>query len=343
MNEIEWKNNYRVQVLVGLGVVIFLLLGYMFGIKPLLAEKDATTQTSMQLMDTIVDIRVDDRKSEKLVAETFQIMQDLEKTLSRFIEQSDVSRINENVGEWVKVSESTLEVIQLGMEMGERSQGTFDITVGAVLDLWGFGSGDHYVPNDAELEKTLVTVDYNKVEINMEEKQVRIPEGTVLDLGGIAKGYVVEQGIEFLRSKKVVRAIINAGGDISVIGRRPDDNPWRVGVQDPKKPTEIRWVLPLENTTVVTSGDYQRYFEHGGRRWHHIIDPRSGYPADDLHSVTIVGENAAICDAISTAVFVLGWEKGIEFMERSADVEGILVGSDDVWISPGLAKVILTQ
>lgn len=344
MNEksFEWKNYYK-HALIGLGVVLILLLGYFLVVQPFIAGKNATTQTSMILMDTVVDVRVDGRKSEKLVAKTFSIMQDLEKTLSRFIEDSDVSKINANTGEWVEISDTTLEVIQMGINIGELSQGAFDITIGALLDLWGFGSGHYYVPNDAELEKALATIDYKKVEINQEENKVRIPEGTILDLGGIAKGYIVDQGIEFLKSEHVIRAIINAGGDISVIGRRPDDQPWRVGVQDPESPASIRWVLPLENTTVVTSGDYQRYFEYGGQKWHHIIDPKTGYPADSLRSVTIVGDDAAISDAVSTAVFVLGWEKGIKFMEESTDIEGILVGSTDVWISPELSEAILTQ
>ncbi|NMA61724.1 MAG: FAD:protein FMN transferase, partial [Firmicutes bacterium] len=273
----------------------------------------------------------------------FTIMEDLEQTLSRFVENSEVAKINQQAGEWVKVSPTTLQLIELGIKIGEVSHGAFDITIGAVLDLWGFGSGLYHVPTEEELAEALATVDYTQVEVNHNTSEVRIPQGTILDLGGIAKGFVVDSGISLLRKGKVQRSIINAGGDISVIGRRPDGQPWRVGVQDPDLPSDIRWILPLDNNSVVTSGDYQRFFTKDGQRYHHILDPKTGYPARGLRSVTIVGENGATSDALSTAVFVLGWEKGRALVESLDNVEAILVSDTDVWISPGLAKLVTTQ
>ena len=255
----------------------------------------------MILMDTVVDdVRVDGRNSEELIEEVFAVMENLEGMLSRFIDGSDVANINERAGQWVKASPITLEVIELGLELGERTGGVFDITVGAVLDLWGFGSGRYHVPSEEEIASALDTVDYTKVEVDRSQSMVRIPEGTVLDLGGIAKGYIIDAGTQVLRDANVERSIVNAGGDISVIGRRPDSLPWRVGVQNPEKPSQIRWILPLDDESVVTSGDYQRYFTHDGVRYHHIIDPRTGLPARELTSVTIVGKDAANCDALST-------------------------------------------
>lgn len=325
-------------VLIGVGLVT--LLGYYFGYVPYLQAGSTSTQKTTLLMDTVVDIRVDGRNPEVLIENVFDTVEDLEGMLSRFIADSEISEINRRAGQWVKVSPLTLEVIELGLELGALTGGAFDITIGAVLDLWGFGSGEYYVPTEEELQSVLATVDYRNVEVDKGKSQVRIPRGTVLDLGGIAKGHIVDQGIQILRNAKVERAFINAGGDISAIGRRQDNQAWRVGVQDPENPSEIRFILPLDDQSVVTSGDYQRFFTYEDVRYHHIIDPRTGYPARGVTSVTIVGDNSATCDALSTAVFVLGWKEGRELVERVPDVEAIIVSSTDVWISPGLAKVV---
>ena len=278
------------------------------GMVPQAKAQESTTTSSMILMDTVVDVRVDGPRSASLVERVFARMEELERVFSRFIEESEVSEINRRAGEWVEVSPLTLELVELGIEMGRITEGAFDITIGAVLDLWGFGSDFHRVPTEEELADALATVDYTRVEVDGERGAVRIPQGTVLDLGGIAKGFIIHQATAILREAQVDRSMVNAGGDISVVGRRPDGRPWRVGVQDPEDPRSIRYVLPLDDQSVVTSGDYQRYFVVDGVRYHHIIDPFTGYPARGLRSVTIVGDNPAVCDAISTAVFVLGWE-----------------------------------
>lgn len=336
------KKHFLVIVasLVALGLAT--LLGYYFFYIPYLEAQETSTKTTMMLMDTVVNVRADGRNSAELVSKVFATMSELEETLSRFIDTSDVHAVNRQAGEWVKVSPHTLKVVELGIEMGKLTGGTFDITIGAVLDLWGFGSGRHRVPTEEELSMALATVDYSKIEVDQAGSRIRIPKGTILDLGGIAKGYIIDQGTDIFRQGKVQRSIVDAGGDISVIGQRPDGHPWRVGVQDPIRPSEIRWILPLDNKSVVTSGDYQRFFVQDGVRYHHIIDPRSGYPAQGLHSVTIVGPDAATCDALSTAVFVLGLEEGRALVESLPDVEGILVSDNETWISPGLVSLVAT-
>ncbi|HHT43658.1 MAG TPA: FAD:protein FMN transferase [Firmicutes bacterium] len=313
------------------------------GMVPQAKAQESTTTSSMILMDTVVDVRVDGPRSASLVERVFARMEELERVFSRFIEESEVSEINRRAGEWVEVSPLTLELVELGIEMGRITEGAFDITIGAVLDLWGFGSDFHRVPTEEELADALATVDYTRVEVDGERGAVRIPQGTVLDLGGIAKGFIIHQATAILREAQVDRSMVNAGGDISVVGRRPDGRPWRVGVQDPEDPRSIRYVLPLDDQSVVTSGDYQRYFVVDGVRYHHIIDPFTGYPARGLRSVTIVGDNPAVCDAISTAVFVLGWERGRALVESLPGVEAIIISETGAWISPGLAQAMLTQ
>lgn len=330
-----------VAALLSLGAVI--MLGYYFGYLPRTAANDTQTQKSMMLMDTLVDVRVDGRGSEELVPKVFEEMASLEQTLSRFVATSEVAKINEQSGEWVRVSPQTLELVQLGVEMGHLSDGAFDITVGPLLDLWGFGTGDYAVPSEEELVLALEKIDYTQVEVDSKNSSVRIPQGFIMDLGGIAKGFIVDQGIQILRNAKVQRSIINAGGDIGVVGTRPDNQPWRVGVQDPSDPSEIRWILPLNNNSVVTSGDYQRFFTKDGQRYHHILNPKTGYPAQGLRSVTVVGPDTATSDALSTAIFVLGWDQGKALVTSLPDVEAVLVSDAEVWISPGLSQLVTTQ
>ena len=212
--------------------------------------------------------------------------------------------------------------------------------MGGLISLWGFGTGEYKVPTDEEIAAALKTVDYRRVEIDKAKKRVRIPAGTVLDLGGIAKGYIVDEARRFLAQNRMQRAIVNAG-DISVIGSVLM-GPLACWVQNPDDHRRFA-VIPLQNNSVVTSGDYQRYFVQDGERWHHILDPRTGYPARGIRSVTIVTEKAAVADALSTAVFVLGLERGSALVEKLPGVEAIIVTSDDdVWISSGLAESIVS-
>lgn len=338
------KSQRLVLSLAAAAIVLVLTAGgYFFLYLPYSRAQESQAQATRFLMDTSVDISAYGRDAENCIKLAFGEMERLEELLSRHIPDSEVAKINANAGEWVSVSEPTLEVLTLALEISELTEGAFDITVGALVSLWGFGTGDYKVPSKEAIEAALATVDYRKVEIDKAGKRVRIPSGTVLDLGGVAKGYIVDQARAYLAKKKMHRAIVNAGGDISVIGSRPDGTPWRVGVQNPNDPSQISWVIPLQNNSVVTSGDYQRFFIQDGERWHHILDPHTGYPARELKSVTIVAESAAWADALSTAVFVLGFEKGKELVEKLPGVEGILVSSNNqVWVSSGLEESVVT-
>ena len=334
------RNHFLVTVGVLLAIGVLCFVAYYAIYVPYTERHVTASQKVRILMDTSVDIRADARNSEQLVNQAFAEIERVEETLSRYINTSEVSTINSHAGEWVEVSQFTIELIKEALRIAELSDGAFDVTIGAVMDLWGFGTGQYKVPSEEEIAQALTTVGYERVEIDESKRQVRIPEGTILDLGGIAKGFAVDETAEFLRKNNVKRAIINAGGDIAAIGRRPDETPWRVGVQNPDNPADIRWILPLENSCVVTSGDYQRFFVYDDQKWHHIIDPRTGYPARELQSVTIITERATIADALSTAIFVLGMEAGSQLVEKLEGVEAIIVSRDAVWISPNLDKQI---
>ncbi|NLJ81324.1 MAG: FAD:protein FMN transferase [Firmicutes bacterium] len=310
--------------------------GCRFYKKPVLEDNEDPIRGRRVLMDTVVEIRIDGGGDPGLLDRSFQEMERLEGILSRFVPGSDLAQVNAQAGSWVQVDQALADLLALALEAAEISGGAFDPTIGAVIELWGFGSKEPKVPPASELALALKTVDYRQVGLDRAENRVRIPVGTVLDLGGIAKGYIVDQTAKMLRANGVKHAIINAGGDLAVIGARPDGNPWRVGVQDPDQPSEIRWVLPLQEQSVVTSGDYQRFFVEDGKSWHHLLDPKTGYPASGLRSVSVISSNTAYGDALATAIFILGMEKGRQLVQNLPGVEAILMAGEEVWISSGL-------
>lgn len=322
--------------IIGLVSVIFLGIGKSTTFQ---ARSIVTAQETRFLMDTTVEIRAvgTKGKAESAIEEAFQEIERVESLLSRYISTSDVSKINLHAGEWTTVSEETLELIEQALDYSQLSHGSFDFTVGQLVTLWGFGTNQYRVPTAAEIEKAVATVNYEQVEIDWENLSVRIPAESIIDLGGIAKGYAVDRAADVLRANNISSGLINAGGDILAIGVKPDGSSWRVGVQDPRMSTAILTVLPLQDMSIVTSGDYQRFFQEEGVRYHHILNPSTGYPAADLTSVTVVAESATVADALSTAVFILGAELGLALIEELDQVEVIIVDqSDNVTLSSGL-------
>ncbi len=298
------------------------------------------------LMDTKVDFSVyglDEEEASRASEEVFAEMRRLENIFSRHAEDSDVTRLNEAAGEeWIQVEPETVFVLEKALEAAELSEGAFDPTVGPLLALWGFGRDELQVPRHREIEEILPLVDYREIKVDREQSRVYLPHpGMKLDLGGIAKGYIVDRGQEVAMEHDVEASFVNAGGDINIKGSRPWGEEWRIGIRDPDEAAELFAVVTLKEGSIATSGDYQRYFEENGRRYHHILDPHSGYPAEGMKSVTIIAESAMEADAISTAVFVLGPGKGLELLEELPGVEGIMIdGSREVFLTSGMKDLI---
>ena len=293
------------------------------------------------IMDTVVEIRATGVDAESAVDAAFAEMERVEKAFSRHLQDSVVTRINQQAGQWVAVTEEVIVLLEQALHYSEISNGAFDITVGRLIDLWGFGTGTNQVPSEMELDEALGSVGYQGLEIDADANRVRIPSGTVIDLGGIAKGYAVDRARKVLEAKGIKSGMIYAGGDITTIGAKPDGSAWRVGVQHPRESEELIAIVELKSKTIVTSGDYERYFIDDGVRYHHIIDPESGYPAQGVISVTIYGAQAVDADALSTAVFVLGMDRGKELIEGLPGYEAIIVNQDgNIWVSSGLADRI---
>lgn len=291
------------------------------------------------LMDTLIQIKVyceDSEKGRQALEKAFAAFERIHDTTDRFQKNgqtaaaNDVVKINENAGvKPVTVSADTIKMIERSNHFAGLTGGAFDITIGPVMDLWGFGKGEQHVPADAEINRVLSLVDYRKVKVDPESMTAFLTKpGMSMDLGGVAKGYATDEAVNALREMGIQHAIINAGGNVYALGDKPDGSPWRVGVQDPRGDKDIIAVLYLKDKAAVTSGDYQRYFEEGGVRYHHIVNPSTGKQAGDVMQTTVVTDSAADADILSTTVFVLGAQDGMSFMRGLPAAGAIFVGAD---------------
>lgn len=324
-------------------VVVLFLVGYLYSRSH---HAVSTFTYSYTTMDTVVEIRFQaagSRKAEKTKNEVFAEIERLEKLLSRSVAGSDVYRINKKAGiEPVAVNPETFYVAEQAISFAALSGGAFDPTIAPVTDLWGFFSGQDYrVPGEDEIEIALSYVDYEMVELDPRAGTVYLPhENMGLELGGIAKGYIVDRALDIFIKKGIEHAYVNAG-DIGLLGTRPDGLPWRIGIRHPRDKSQIIAVLSLADRGIDTSGDYERAFEKDGIKYHHILDPATGMPASGLASVTVVAETTLEADVLSTAAFVLGTDRGLALVESIPGVEAVFCTPElEITVSSGLEEMI---
>ncbi len=279
-------------------------------------------------------------KLEKALAE----IRRLEGLMTTWRDDSEISRINAAAGKApVVVGAETLAVIQKSIWMSGRSEGVFDITFEAMHGVWKFDQDhDEKIPAAADVERQRKLIDYRKIKVDSGASSVMLEKaGMRMSLGGIAKGYAVDAAARVLEAEKLPSYFVQAGGDLYVKGRKPDGAPWRVGVRDPrgKDATDYFAMLEVEDHAFSTAGDYERGFIKDGKRYHHILDPRTGYPATASRSVTIWAKDAFTADAIDDAVFILGAEKGLALVESIDDCGAVIVDAHDkVWVSRRLKE-----
>ncbi|WP_027339292.1 FAD:protein FMN transferase [Halonatronum saccharophilum] len=308
-------------------------------------DQSITSSDTKYLMGTSVQIRAHGPKAEQLLEKSFDIISDIEYKMSMNIEGSDINRLNQAAGkEGVSVSDETYYVVKEAIEYARLTEGAFDPTVGPLVRLWGINTDEARVPSQEEIDETLELIGYNKVEFNDENNEIFLTkEGMKIDVGGIAKGYAADKAVEFLRDNGIKSAYVNMGGGVTTLGAREDDNPWRVGIQDPREPRgEVLAIVNLMDMSVDTSGDYERYFIEDGVRYHHILDTNTGYPSDmGIISSTIVTPKGLKADSLSTAIYNLGLEEGMRLIEEIEGVEGIIVTDDNkVYISSNLEEEV---
>lgn len=252
----------------------------------------------------------------------------LESLLSEWRAESEVSQVNAHAGEWVALGPESFEVIRKALWAAGVSQGTFDITFQALSGLWRFGSAQEPNPEPparTEVARRRRLVDYRRVELDPAQRRVRIGSHQAIGLGGVAKGYVVDRAVQSLRAAGLQTFLVQAGGDLYGAGRKPDGSRWVSGIQDPRAAEgELFASLELEDRAFSTAGDYARSYVVGGRRYHHIIDPRTGYPATASRSVTVWAMDATTADVLDDAVFILGPAEGLK-LARSIEGVGVVI------------------
>jgi len=294
------------------------------------------------LMGTTVSISiagVDADHAHRAADRAFGEIRRIEAIMSTYRPESEISQVNAAAGKsWTSISPELRFVIEAGLRFGELSAGAFDITVKPLIGIWHIEKGGR-PPRQEAIDALLPLVNYHAVQIDAKGRVRLRKPGMAFVLGGIAKGYAVDRAIEVLRNEGVENAIVNAGGDLRAIGRRSLSRPWRVGIRDPRRRNERMADLSLTDRAVATSGDYERFYIYQGVRYHHILDPRTGRPARGCRSVTVIAPRAMEADALATAAFVLGPEKGRTLLQGRNQVEGMIVdGKGRTFSTTGFPK-----
>ena len=267
----------------------------------------------------------------------YREMSRLSDMMNHYDSRSVVSAINDAAGSHpVAVPPELMRVLRMARRMSERTHGAFDVTVGALRG-WRFRPDDARMPSAAAIAAQLPLVDYRKLRLDARAGTAFLERrGMRIDLGGIAKLYIIDAGARALERAGVARALVNGGGDVAAFGGDAA-RPWRVGVRDPRAPDKLLGVLALVRGIVASSGDYERYFERDGRRYHHILDPRTGYPARGPHGVTLVCERLEALDGLGVAIMVLGKEEGVRLIEQTPGLDALIAGrGGKLWMTPGM-------
>lgn len=300
--------------------------------KPFTPIKIELHQVAMGTSVTFVAFttpRVDEAAARGAIAQSVAEIGRLEAILSEWREDSEIGRLNRQTGDWVPVGPEALEVIKKGLWAGSVSHGVFDITFQAMSDVWKFGSASDpkpRVPTRAEIETRRKLVDYRRVDVDDTRAAVRVGKGQKLGLGGIAKGYIVDRAARVLRDAGLEAFLVQAGGDLYGAGKKPDGSPWVSGIQDPRAAVgEFFAMIALEDHAFSTAGDYARAYVVNHKRYHHIIDPRTGYPATACRSVTVWAPDAFLADAVDDIVFILGPDRGLPLVESLEGVGAVVV------------------
>ncbi|MCB0281549.1 MAG: FAD:protein FMN transferase [Calditrichaeota bacterium] len=302
----------------------YLVLLFIFLINPLTAQNPDSTavdyevKVSKFVMGTIVETTVranDISYCKEALFHAYREMERIENLLSYMKENSEITKINNNAGiQPVHVSKETMDILHRAVGYAEKLHGFFDVTIGPVSTLWGFSSdaGGH-VPAEKDIKKLLPLVNFKNLRLSDSDTTAYLQKpGMKLDLGGIAKGYAIDRGSAVLRQKGIKNFILNAGGDMYVSGTKAADTPWKVGVKDPRDNQKLVARFELKDYAVATSGDYERYIIVNGRRYHHILDPRNGYPGTLSESSTTFAATAEEADVLATYLFIIGAEKALQ-------------------------------
>ena len=330
-------------------VAIILLVVFTAGLIVILNDRRSSGEESVSeeifAMDTVMKLTV--YKSEGMVGEPPEVLEEMcdrvyqmENELSVTKKDSDIGKLNAASGTAVEVSEDTYDLIAKAKEIAEETGGSLEPTIYPIVKLWGFTTGEYKVPSESEIKNELKKVDYSQIDLSPSDsssRRVRLDKDMEIDLGACAKGYLSDALCDILRKHKA-SSIVSLGGNVQSVGKKPDGEAFTVGIVNPKNTDDIFLKTTMENEAVITSGNYERFFEEAGKRYHHIMDSGTGAPADNsLASVTVIGPSGFYCDAYATAFYVMGEEKTRQFLESHKDYKAVLIRNDDsYWASENL-------
>lgn len=324
-------------------VLIFIMALSTIGCSPMALQSPKPYKETQFLMDTIIEITAYGPNSEVAAKAAFNEFKRIQAISDKYNADSQVAKINQMAGiSLVKVSPDLIKMINDSAEISRKTDGAFDISIGPLTELWGIGHKGEFVPTQEEINKVLPLVDYRMIQVDTNNETVFLPKiGMKLDLGGVAKDYALNKATDIIKAHGITSALLNAGGDIQVIGTRPDGKPWRIGVQDPRNSEGVVAKVALDPwNTLQTSGDYQRFFIKNEVRYAHILNPETGRQPNEIASVTLVYKDSDIYnsgDIASSGFIVLGLEKSMEVLKKIPGVEAIFITTDGkVVVTPGL-------
>lgn len=303
-------------------------------------KKEEPINKSFFAMGTYIELSIFyDNKSEgeKILNEGEKRFKEIENNMSVNINNSEISSLNLK-GHGV-VTEDTYYVIKTSLKYAKASKGSFDITVQPLVSLWGIGTDKARVPESDEIKKAISYINYNKIKLNDEKREIFLDRGQAVDFGAIAKGYAADELKKIFLKNGVKCGFINLGGNVMTIGSKLDNSDWKVGIQNPFGKRDDQFgIIKISDKSIVTSGNYERYFEKDGVRYHHILDPKTGYPSNSgIVSSTIISEKGIDGDALSTTTFILGVDKALKLIESMNGIDAIFVTSDKrIYVTKGI-------
>lgn len=326
------KKHFRIFIL-----ILILIMSALCGCadKNGLSEDTSKETAELFAMDTVMNLTAYGNNAKQAIDAASDEISRLDGIFSISSNIGDIKAVNDTGSG--SVSDDTAALINRALEISKDTDGLFDCTIAPVMEAWGFTTKNYRIPEAAELETLLASVDYTQ--INLNGSTLSLPENMQIDLGAIAKGFTSNRIMEIFSENNVSSGIISLGGNVQALGSKPDGSPWRIAIQDPENTDDTFAILSIENKAVITSGGYQRYFEKDGKKYHHIIDPRTGYPADSgLISVTIVSSDGTLADALSTALFIMGKEQASDYWkEHKSDFDAVFMTENgNVYITQGL-------
>lgn len=303
--------------------------------KPIVVKR---TQMHMGTLVSITAVALDEATAQAATTAGFREIKRLEQLLSTWISTSELSKVNQAAGrQAVAVSHETLELVQRSLEMARLTDGGFNIAIGPAVEAWSVTERQH-IPSSSDLQTLKPLVDWTTIQVRDPEQTIFLPrEGMRIDVGGIGKGYAADRAAEELKKAGALGGVVALAGDIKTFGNLPDRRGFPVGIRHPRQEEALVAIIELQDEAISTAGDYERFFEQDGIRYHHILDPVSLEPARKCQSVTIVAKEGVAADGLDTGIFVMGPERGMELVEQLPDVEAVIIDHEGhMTVSSGL-------